>query len=88
MMGNRGADGNAWQTALTAESAYQILDTNGQPLRQVQVGLSPFVAGTDTLIDFSNGSGLRRGSVLPGPIRWSLILAPACRSTASAFIPG
>jgi hypothetical protein len=34
-----GPDGNAWQATLTAASAYQVLDTDGQPLRQVPVGL-------------------------------------------------
>jgi len=51
-----GAEGNAWQAILTTESTYQILDANGQPLRQVQVGLSPFAAGADTLVDFSGNA--------------------------------
>jgi len=51
-----GAEGNAWQATLTTESIYQILDADGQPLRQVQVGLSPFATGADTLVDFSGTS--------------------------------
>jgi gliding motility-associated-like protein len=51
-----GAEGNAWQAILTTESTYQVLDANGQPLRQVQVGLSPFAAGADTLVDFSGNA--------------------------------
>ena len=39
---------------LTAESFFQIQDADGQPLRQVPVGISPFGAGADTLVDFSS----------------------------------
>ncbi len=48
-----GINGNDWQAALTAESFFQIRDADGQPLRQVPVGISPFGAGADTLVDFS-----------------------------------
>ena len=51
-----GAEGNAWQATLTTESAYQVLDVDGQPLRQTPVLLSPFAAGADTLVDFSGTS--------------------------------
>ena len=34
-----GNDGNAWQTALTEASFYQVLDTDGQIVRQETVGL-------------------------------------------------
>ena len=49
-----GINGNDWQAALTAESFFQIQDADGQPLRQVPVGISPFGAGADTLVDFSS----------------------------------
>ena len=49
-----GADGNAWQTALSLEggSAYVVLDADGQEQRRVEVGVTPYGAGTDTLINF------------------------------------
>ena len=49
-----GADGNAWQTALSLEggSAYVVLDADGQEQRRVEVGVTPHGAGTDTLINF------------------------------------
>ncbi|MCY3791072.1 MAG: hypothetical protein OXH63_20030, partial [Gemmatimonadetes bacterium] len=48
-----GADGNPWQAILTGESIYQAFAADGQVERQVSVGVSPFGAGADTLIDFS-----------------------------------
>jgi hypothetical protein len=55
-----GVDGNAWQAIQDAESVYEVFDTDGQVVRQVPVRLSPFGAGTDTLIDFSGTSILPR----------------------------
>ena len=49
-----GINGNDWQATLTEESFFQIQDADGQPLRQVPVGISPFGAGADTLVDFSS----------------------------------
>ena len=51
-----GPDGNPWQAILTGESAYHIFAADGQVERQVTVGVSPFGAGADTLIDFSGTS--------------------------------
>ena len=53
-----GVDGNAWQTALSLEEAgvYVVLDGEGQELRQVPVAVTPYGAGSDTLIDFSGSS--------------------------------
>ncbi len=51
-----GTDGNSWQTILTGESIYQAFAADGQVERQVSVGISPFGAGADTLIDFSGTS--------------------------------
>ena len=51
-----GTDGNPWQTILIGESAYHIFAADGQVERQVSVGVSPFGAGADTLIDFSGTS--------------------------------
>ena len=48
-----GKGGNDWQAALTEASIYQVLDADGQEIRQKPVGLSPFGAGADTLIHFS-----------------------------------
>ena len=51
-----GTDGNPWQAILAGESTYQIFAADGQAERQVSVGVSPFGAGADTLIDFSGTS--------------------------------
>ena len=51
-----GTDGNPWQDILTGESAYHIFAADGQVERQMSVGISPFGAGADTLIDFSGTS--------------------------------
>ena len=51
-----GTDGNPWQAILTGESIYQAFAADGQVERQVSVGVSPFGAGADTLIDFSSTS--------------------------------
>ena len=51
-----GTDGNPWQAILTGESMYQAFAADGQVERQVSVGISPFGAGADTLIDFSGTS--------------------------------
>ncbi|MYK41240.1 MAG: hypothetical protein F4049_13610, partial [Gemmatimonadetes bacterium] len=51
-----GIDGNPWQAILTGESIYQAFAADGQVERQVSVGVSPFGAGADTLIDFSGTS--------------------------------
>ena len=51
-----GKDGNDWQAALTEASAYQVFDADGQVITQKPVGLSPFGAGADTLIDFELNS--------------------------------
>ena len=51
-----GTDGNPWQAILAGESVYQAFAADGQVERQVSVGLSPFGAGADTLIDFSGTS--------------------------------
>ena len=48
-----GTDGNPWQAILAGESAYQAFAADGQVERQVSVGISPFGAGADTLVDFS-----------------------------------
>ena len=48
-----GPDGNPWQAILAGESAYQAFAADGQVERQVSVGISPFGAGADTLVDFS-----------------------------------
>ena len=51
-----GPDGNPWHAALGEESAgsYQVLDSAGQILRSVPVAITPYGAGTDTLIDFTD----------------------------------
>ena len=51
-----GTDGNPWQAILTGEGMYQAFAADGQVERQVSVGISPFGAGADTLIDFSGTS--------------------------------
>ena len=51
-----GTDGNPWQDILAGESIYQAFAADGQVERQVSVGVSPFGAGADTLIDFSGTS--------------------------------
>ena len=51
-----GTDGNPWQATLAGESIYQAFAADGQVERQVSVGISPFGAGADTLIDFSGTS--------------------------------
>ena len=53
-----GNDGNAWQSALSLDSAgeYLVLDNNNQLQRTVVVGTTTHDAGTDTLIDFSDTS--------------------------------
>ena len=51
-----GAEGNPWQAILAGESLYQAFAADGQVERQVSVGISPFGAGADTLIDFSGTS--------------------------------
>ena len=51
-----GVSGNDWQAVLTEESFFQIQDTDGEPLRQVAVRISPFGAGADTLVDFSGAA--------------------------------
>ena len=51
-----GGDGNPWQAILAGESIYQAFAADGQAERQVSVGVSPFGAGADTLIDFSGTS--------------------------------
>ena len=48
-----GPDGNPWQAVLAGESAYQAFAADGQVERQVSVGIAPFGAGADTLVDFS-----------------------------------
>ncbi len=48
-----GPDGNPWQAILSGGSAYQAFAADGQVERQVSVGISPFGAGADTLVDFS-----------------------------------
>ena len=48
-----GLDGNPWQAILAGESVYQAFAADGQVERQVSVGISPFGAGADTLVDFS-----------------------------------
>ena len=60
-----GADGNPWQAILAGESAYHIFAADGQVERQVSVGLSPFGAGADTLIDFS-GTSIQPRLIDPG----------------------
>ena len=51
-----GPDGNRWRAALGEESAgrYQVFDSAGQILRSVPVAITPYGAGTDTLIDFTD----------------------------------
>lgn len=53
-----GVEGNAWQTVLSLEGGgeYVVLGEDGQELRRVAVHITPFGAGTDTLIDFSGAS--------------------------------
>ncbi|NKB69734.1 MAG: hypothetical protein GKR89_21905 [Candidatus Latescibacteria bacterium] len=53
-----GPQGNPWQTALSLEggSQYLVFDASGQQARTVSVGVTPFGAGVDTLIDFSGTS--------------------------------
>lgn len=53
-----GVEGNAWQSVLSLDGGgeYVVLDEEGQELRQVAVGTTPYGAGTDTLIDFSGTS--------------------------------
>ena len=48
-----GPDGNPWQAVLAGESAYQAFAADGQVERQVSVGIAPFGAGADMLVDFS-----------------------------------
>jgi len=53
-----GVDGNPWQAALSVEGGgvYVVLDASGEVVRQVGVGVTPFGAGTDTLIDFGGSA--------------------------------
>ena len=51
-----GADGNPWQDTLLEDGpagVYLVFDKDGQQVRRVSVGITPYGAGTDTLIDFS-----------------------------------
>jgi len=82
-----GTDGTAWQAALTAESVYQVLDTDGQLVRQVQVGLSPLGAGADTLIDFSDNA--IRPRLIDPNVNIARADADAARTTITLpYIPG
>ena len=76
-----GNDGNAWQTALTEASFYQVLDTDGQIVRQETVGLSSFGPGADTLIHFS------AGSILPQDIDPTVNIAQADVNAGRTAIP-
>ena len=76
-----GNEGNAWQTALTEASFYQVLDTDGQIVRQETVGLSSFGPGADTLIHFS------AGSILPRHIEPAVNIAEADVNAGRTAIP-
>ena len=51
-----GTDGTPWQTALSSEesSFYLVYDSSGQVTGRVAVQASPFGAGGNSMIDFSN----------------------------------
>jgi hypothetical protein len=76
-----GSDGNAWQSALSLESAgeYRVLDNNSQLQETVTVATTPHGAGTDTLIDFS-GTSIR-----PRFIEQNVNLSVLGSSNASAL---
>ena len=76
-----GIDGNPWQAILTGESAYHIFAADGQVERQVTVGIAPFGAGADTLIDFSGTS------IQPRLIDPSVNIAQADVEAGRATIP-
>jgi gliding motility-associated-like protein len=50
-----GEDGNPWVAALSDGNAgvYLVVDAQGQVERRIQVGTTPFGAGTDTMIHFT-----------------------------------
>ena len=78
-----GGEGNSWQASLTEASVYQVFDGDGQVLRQEPVGLSPFGAGADTLIDFETNPG----SIQPREIDPGKNIALADVNAGKTIIP-